>query len=418
MTPADLPAPRAPLFRSFFQGGFECSSHRLGSGRRLDLVASTQHDVFAAADYARCAAAGLRTVRDGGRWHLAERSPGAFDLSADVPRVRAARDAGVQVIWDLCHYGWPDDLDLFAPAFVDRFARFARAFATMVAGETDDVPWYAPVNEISFFAWAGADAGYLNPFQHERGGALKRQLVRAAVAAGHAVRDVDPRARLVHADPVFWVVPSADRPNDASAVRGHNDAQFEAWDMLAGRIAPELGGSPDVLDVIGVNYYANNQWIWAGPLAFRNEVLGTSDPRYRPFRELLSAVGRRYGRPMFVAETGTEGEARPGWLRYMADEVRATERAGVPVEGLCLYPIVDHPGWDDDRYCPNGLWSYADARGERQACAPLLDELRRQQRLQSQLASPADRERHGALARSSGRSAPEPSGHGSAPAPP
>ncbi len=397
--------PSAPLFRSFFQAGFECSTHRLRTSRRLDLVASTQHDVFAGSDYALCAAAGLRTVRDGVRWHLADRG-GALDLSAEVPRVRAARDAGVEVIWDLCHYGWPDDVDVFAPAFVNRFARFARAFAAMVANETDEVPWYAPVNEISFFAWAGGDATYLNPFRGDAGHALKRQLVRAAVAAVHAVRDVDRRARIVHTDPVFWVVPHAGRPGDAADADGHNVAQFEAWDMLAGRREPELGGTPDVLDVVGVNYYANNQWVWAGPLAFRNEVLDASDARYRPFRELVAAVYGRYGRPLFVAETGIEGEARPAWLRYMADEVRAAQHAGVPVEGLCVYPVVDHPGWDDDRHCPNGLWGYPDAVGAREAYAPLLEELGRQQDAQRALhADPAAHLQHDARRTESQREA-------------
>ena len=38
--------------------------------------------------------------------------------------MHAARDTGVQVIWDLCHYGWPDDLDIFRPEFVRRFSAF------------------------------------------------------------------------------------------------------------------------------------------------------------------------------------------------------------------------------------------------------------------------------------------------------
>ena len=36
--------------------------------------------------------------------------------------VRSARKSNVQVIWDLCHYGWPEGLDIFGPEFVDRFA--------------------------------------------------------------------------------------------------------------------------------------------------------------------------------------------------------------------------------------------------------------------------------------------------------
>ena len=126
--------PHAPLFRSFILGGFECSTHRRGGdGRRLDLIAATRHDQFAVEDYARLADLGLRTARDGVRWHRIESSPGRYDFASVVPMLRAARAAGVEVIWDLFHYGWPDDLDIFAPEFVERFAAFARAFAPILA---------------------------------------------------------------------------------------------------------------------------------------------------------------------------------------------------------------------------------------------------------------------------------------------
>ena len=32
---------------------------------------------------------------------------------------------------------------------------------------------------------------------------------------------------------------------------------------------------------------------------------------------------------MFISETGTEDDDRPGWLAYIAEEVRAAIRAGV-----------------------------------------------------------------------------------------
>src|SRR6185369_1097777 len=60
------------LFRSAFMGGFECSTHVRRDGRRLDLIASTRHDRFAAEDYARLARAGLLAARDGVRWHLVD----------------------------------------------------------------------------------------------------------------------------------------------------------------------------------------------------------------------------------------------------------------------------------------------------------------------------------------------------------
>jgi hypothetical protein len=148
--------------------------------------------------------------------------------------------------------------------------------------------------------------------------------------------------------------------------------------MLAGRSRPELGGRPAYLDVIGVNYYPWNQWIFVDHLE-PGPTVKRGHPRYRPFRELLAEVYARYRRPLFVAETGTEGDARADWLRYVGEEARAALQAGVPVEGICLYPIVNFPGWDDERHCQNGLWDYADAAGRREVHGPLAQELRRQQ---------------------------------------
>jgi hypothetical protein len=51
--------------------------------------------------------------------------------------------------------------------------------------------------------------------------------------------------------------------------------------------------------------------------------------------------------------------------------------SGVRVEGICLYPILNHPGWDDDRHCHNGLWDYADETGEREIYHPLAEEIHR-----------------------------------------
>nr|MBA2758031.1 hypothetical protein [Chloroflexota bacterium] len=48
------PAGPARLFGSFFIGGFECSTHLTLEGRRMDVIAESQHDRFAAEDYARC----------------------------------------------------------------------------------------------------------------------------------------------------------------------------------------------------------------------------------------------------------------------------------------------------------------------------------------------------------------------------
>ncbi|QYE36543.1 hypothetical protein KZX46_11850 [Polymorphobacter sp. PAMC 29334] len=362
-------------FQSFFLGGFESSTQRRRDGVRLDLIASTEHDIRAAEDYALMAAHGIRTVRDAARWHLIERRRGDYDFSSLLPQVRAARDAGTQVIWDLFHYGMPNGVDVWAPRFVERFAAFAKAVAQVIKDETDTVPFYIPINEISFFSWGAGDVAYLNPFARGRGGELKAILVRSTIAAIEAIRDVDSRARFSVAEPLINILPQSPSPEHVRAAADYMDAQFEAVDFLAGKRSPELGGGPQYLDLVGLNCYFNNQWIDHGPTVY----LG--DPSNKPLRELIALAHARTERKVFIAETGTEGTGRAPWLHHVADEVAAAMTAGVPVEGICLYPVLSHLGWDDFRRCPNGMIE-AFGNGEpRKVFKPLADELARQQGL-------------------------------------
>jgi glycosyltransferase involved in cell wall biosynthesis len=370
--PAHVPA----LFRSFFHGGFESSTHRRAHDRRrIDMIAASYHDRFAREDYAALKAQGIATVRDGLRWHLIEPEPGRYDWSSLAAQLAAAKATGTQLVWDILHYGWPDDLDIWRPEFVERFTRFAVEAARVIGAETDGAPFYAPVNEISFFAWGGGDAGYLNPFAHGRAHELKVQLSRASISAMEAIWRLDPRARFVHADPAINVICDPSRPHEAAHAEGHRQAQFQGWDMLAGRAWPQIGGREALLDLVGVNYYFNNQWIHGGP------PIDIGHPLYKPFRMLLTETHARYGRPIFVAETGIEGERRAEWLAYVGAETRAAMRAGVPVEGICLYPVLDHPGWDDDRYCPNGLLRFSAELAKRVPEPAVELELARQRRL-------------------------------------
>ena len=315
----------------------------------------------------------MRGARDALRWHRCEPTPGAFDWSSWLPMLVAQRETGQQVLWDIVHYGYPGDVDPFRADFPDRVARFATAAARVFQSETDAVPFWTPVNELSFWAWGGGDVGAIDPFATRRGGELKRQLARATLATVDAVRGVDPRARIACAEPLIWVLPQSASPEHVAGATTYNGYQFEAMDLVSGRLEPELGGRLDCLDLVGVNYYYNNQWVDHGRTVYLGDWL------QRPLRELLAMVHQRYGRPMFIAETGTEGVFRPAWLHHVCDEVANARAAGVPVQAICLYPVLDHLGWDDDRYCPNGLF---DGVGpERVPYAPLAAELARQQAL-------------------------------------
>lgn len=379
------------LFPSFFQGGFECSTHRRFDGERLDLIASTRHDEFALRDYQKMQSVGLQTARDGIRWHLIESRPDHFDWSSALSQIRAAQQSGQTVIWDVLHYGWPDFLDIWSPQWVEKFAEFAGAFALLLKNESDGPYFFAPVNEISFFAFAGGSRGFFAPYAKRRGLALKKQLVRATLAASDAIWDVLPDARLIHTDPLIHIEARPDRPDQKTLAARQTMAQFQGFDMISGRIFPELGGHPRYLDVLGSNFYVHNQWFYPGG---HNTMIPPSHPQHKPLRFLLEELWNRYQRPLFIAETGIEADARPEWLRTIATEARAALLAGVPLEGICLYPICNHPGWDNDRHCHNGLFDYADESGERETDEPLGRELALQIELTQQFfdVSPYERE--------------------------
>lgn len=343
------------FFRSFWMAGFESACHINRAGLRLDMTATTQHDQQAVEDYQLLHSIGISTARDGIRWHLIDKN-GHYDFSSLAPMVAAAQREGIQVIWSLCHYGWPDDVDVWSDAFVQRFAEYCGATAQFMAQQSDEVPIYTPINEISFLAWIAGEVGMMYPFGKGRGDALKRQLIRAAIAGCDAIWSVQPNARIVHVDPLIHVVPPLGRKDLATAAKQAREGQFEAWDMLVGRKCPELGGHPRYLQTIGLNFYYNNQWIVPSGRRLRWED-SPRDVRWAPLHQLLAEVYERYRCPLFISETSHYGANRGRWLNEVAAEVCAARAMGVPVEGMCVYPILDRPDWENLNHWHNsGLW--------------------------------------------------------------
>jgi hypothetical protein len=359
------------MFASFFQAGFECSSHRRRDGVRLDLIRATSHDRHVASDYRQCAELGLATLRDGLRWHLIEKSPGRYDWSSWLPALEAAELVGVQVIWDLFHYGSPDHVDQAAPDFHERFAAFAFAAMEIQQSVSRRPPVVCPLNEISFLCWA-VDSGYFPRVGPKEKGWLKRQLVRAGIAAAHAIRAQWPDAAFVWAEPLIHIAPKHHRKREVEAAERRRLGQFEAYDWLMGRAEPELGGREDFVDAVGLNFYPHNQWYLNGP------TIPMGHHEYRPLADMLVEVAERYGKPLILSETGAEGSGRPAWFHYVCDEVRKAQARGADIDGICLYPVTAYPGWDNSRHCQVGLFSPVGSDGKRHVYEPLRDELERQ----------------------------------------
>ena len=354
--------------------GFEGADHVNGLGRPLDMVAASGHDMRLDEDYAALARLDIRTVRESVGWRSSEppspaREPRAqrFDFSRPLRFADAGARHGVQILWTLMHYGTPPDVSLLDDAFCERFADFAAAAARALLHSTDDAPVYTPINEINYLAWAVTEGDLMHPYSRgssahadarsrglDLGFEVKCRLVRASLMAIAAIRAEDSRARFLHVEPIVHVAPPADAPSrvdDADHVAGW---QWQAWDMLAGRMRPDLGGSPAALDLLGVNYYHSCQWeLDSG----RRLEWHLGDPRRVPFSSLLRRAWKRYGKSVLVSETSHVGSGRAAWLADVAAEVARARSGGVGVDGICIYPVVDRPDWDDaGHWHRSGLW--------------------------------------------------------------
>ncbi len=361
-------------FASFFQAGFECSSHRRRDGVRLDLVRATGHDKHVLQDYRQCKSLGFGTLRDGLRWHLIEKSPGQYDWSSWLPALEAAETVGLEIIWDLFHYGSPDHVDQAADDFPQRFTEFALAAIELQQSVSGRPLLICPLNEINFLSWA-VDDGYFPPVGPQEVGWFKVQLVRAAITAARAIKQRWPKATIVWAEPLIHIAPHDRRRQTVRGAKENLQGMYEAYDWIMGLAKPELGGDPSLVDVVGWNFYPHNQWYWNGP------TIPMGHHEYRPLGDMLVEMAERYGKPLFLSETGAEGSAKPSWLHYVCNEVRDAVDRGADVRGICWYPITAYPGWDNSRPAETGLLSTVVADGTRHVDQQLFEEFEVQREL-------------------------------------
>ena len=351
-------------FRSFWMGGYECADQLNAFGIRTQLLHTTGHLDFLEEDYRALQPLNIRTVREGICWSDVERAAYQYDWSSVDQRIQMAAQTGIQVVWDICHFGCPDDLTPLHPMFARRFAHLCRAFAQhyrelIPAGELI----ITPINEVSFLSWLGGDVRGTVPYTFNGGWDVKYHLMKAYVEGVEQLLEVDPTIRILTTEPLIHVLPH-DRHDEVSmreATRIHQD-QFQVLHMLAGTICPELRGKPEYLDILGFNYYYDNQWIHG----FERQILPwTPDalhPEWRSLHRLIADAYQMFNRPMVLTETSHFGPQRVEWIQMIAGEVAAIQQAGIPFWGVCLYPVLDRPDWDfPDHWHRSGLWDIPDA---------------------------------------------------------
>lgn len=357
-------------------GGFECADHINRSGERINLQTETQHDIRVFEDYSLLNDIGIKVVREGICWSRAETSPYQFDFSYLDVFYEAAEHFNFQIIWDLCHFGYPDGLIPTHPKFTERFKALCIAFALYHNKKSSQPLLVVPINEISFLSWHSGDMRGTVPFAIHCGFDIKYHLCKAAIEGIKALKEVAEDCVVFGVEPLVKVH-AADEFITEEELLVQNSHQFQAMDMMLGRMCPELGGEESLLDVLGFNYYYNNQW------NHHNEIIPWPETHLKlaPLSEILEMAYSRYHKPMVITETGHFGTNRKLWLEEITLACKVAAINGVDLRGICIYPVIDRPDWDDlTSYSNCGFWDL-DASKNRIPYYPYLVNFEKSKRL-------------------------------------
>jgi len=345
-------------FRTFWMAGFECSDQLNHYGNRVDLLLETGHIEQIEQDYQLITSRGFQTVREGIRWSKVEHKPYQYDFSTVALMIDAAKKTGIQQIWDICHFGFPDDLTPLHPHFAPRFIGICEAFVIFHKSYFPEAQLIVtPINEVGFLSWLGGDHASTTPYARGMGWDVKYKLIDAYIQAIKAMKIIDPTIKIMTTEPIVNIVPALDASMKMvlKASEQHEE-QYQATDMLTGKICVELGGCPELIDFMGFNFYYNNQWV-AEEFTSLPWANLEPDPRWKGLSSLFSEAYGRYRKPIVLSETSHPGEHRANWLELITKECIKTIALGIPLKGICLYPIIDRPDWDHLHYWHHsGLW--------------------------------------------------------------
>ncbi|MFN7116044.1 MAG: hypothetical protein ACK4TA_04550, partial [Saprospiraceae bacterium] len=115
------------------------------------------------------------------------------------------------------------------------------------------------------------------------------------------------------------------------------------------------------LDYVGLNYYITNQDVVKeirddGVVETYNFEI--EDPERIGFDEIMYNAWKRYNKPILITETGCFGVLREPWWRMMLRDVKNAVKRGIPLHGVCAYPIIDRPDWSGGHLTNSGFWDF------------------------------------------------------------
>jgi len=292
------------------------------------------------------------------RWHRIQPDRRTFDWAATDEVLGWMADHGMRPIVDLCHH--TSHPRWLRRGFADR--RFAGAYLAYVEAFARRYPWveeYTLFNEPFTTFLLSGQLGVWPPHLHGLKGflTLARNVLPAVAEASRAYRQLLPGARHFYVDTCERAT-AATRAASAVA-ESANDRRFFLLDLFLGRpLDPDrpfvaeflaAGGeallelTPGSVDVLGLDYYAHNQWHYLD--AAGAGIASSPDPG--SLADLIGEYYDRYRLPCALGETNIRGFAsdRASWLKYTLEQCEIAEGRGVPMDGYCWFPFVDSCDW-------------------------------------------------------------------------
>jgi len=338
---------------------------RQGERYRQDQFAASGHDRHVEADLRAVADIGVRVVRYGTPWRLAEPEPGIYDWSGWDRALAACEDAGLEPIVEFLHFGLPDHYSGFVECdWIDGFVNYVAAFLDRYRSPQ----WFTPINEPGITALLSARFGVWNDM--------------VASAEGHAQALINvvqanlEAIALIGADRGGWWIGSegfdvpvavANSPETRMAVQSQRALGWLVWDLHFG-IEPGVPGYFDTVDpaqLARVRKLVASDRLVAGLDIYPISVtaVGGDRPDWTP-RELIrlatAEIERwhdRYDKPFWIAETSNLTlplDQQIPWLDEFAQGLAQLRATGRPAQGLCWYSRGDQFDWQTALIEPTG----------------------------------------------------------------
>jgi len=358
-------------------GGLECTVNRVRDQYFSQMERNGHAERLQ--DLERFASLGIRAVRYPVLWErTAPDGIDSADWSWSDERLPVLQQLGVTPIVGLVHHGsGPRHTSLVSPDFAEKLAEYAGA----VARRYPWVEYWTPVNEPCTTARFSGLNGVWYPHDTSEEGFIRALInqCRAVVLSMHAIRAVNPNAKLVQTDDLSRTYGT---PEMAEIANFFNERRWLAWDMLCGKIDPdhalwdyllENGAGADELlwfkdnacppDIVGVNYYITSErWldhrVERYPESHRTHyrgvphadiecprVLATPTPGIGP---LLQETWDRYGLPVAVTEAHIDAnrEDQLRWLVEIWNAAKKVQQGGADIRAVTAWALLGSFDWN------------------------------------------------------------------------